>query len=125
MEFDLAGSGRDHYRSIGVRKSEAEQMSVIYVRKNGSDQHDGSSLQKPVYSLLRAFELLPVKSATGLLVDVGEGTWSEDITIPSIQFYGNSRYSRTISTRIGLEGRGSSHLGLVIRGSAGPLKYGV
>jgi len=99
-------------------------MRAVYVRKNGADHNDGSSMHSPVRTIERAIELLPVKSNVGLVVDIGDGTWTEDITIPAIQFYGSSRYSRTISTRIGLNGTGSSHLGLVIRGSAGPLRYG-
>lgn len=119
----MPGFGRDHYRSGISRKTDQKTMRAVYVRKNGSDSNEGSSIHSPVRTIEKALELLPVKSSTGLLVDIGDGTWDEDITIPAIQFYGNSRYSRTISTRIGLDGVGSSHLGLVIRGSAGSLRY--
>jgi len=108
--------GRDHYNpSRGVKSS---GFAVIYVRKAGKDHMDGS-VQRPLRTISAALEKLPASSNTGIVIDVGPGVWHEDITIPPVRFYGAKKFSRTISTRLGLGGNDSDFLGLLIRGAQG------
>ena len=108
--------GRDHYNPSRGAKSSG--FIVIYVRKAGKDHMDGS-VNRPLRTIAAALEKLPVSSNVGIVIDIGPGTWQEDITVPPVRFFGNRKFSRAISSRLGLGGSDSDYLGLLIRGTTG------
>lgn len=112
--------GRNHYNSPN-REPNSNRSFIIFVRKTGNDRNDGRRLERSVKTLARAMEIVPESSKVAVIVDIGPGLWSEDITIPSIRFFGNRVLSRSLSSKIGLGGFDTDRLGFLIRGSVGGL----
>lgn len=115
--------GRNHYKSRSELQLYSKELALtLYVRSGGHDKHDGLSLERSVQTLGRAISLCPEKSDRAIIIDVGPGEWEEDITIPPVRFFGSKKFSRSLCSRVGIEGHKTEQLGLIIRGSPGPVQ---
>jgi len=107
--------GRDHYKSNAQGTGSINH--VVYVRKEGKDTNNGT-INKPLSSISAALRRIPFESETNIIIDIGNGIWEENITIPRINFFGGKEFSRSLTTKLGLAGTYSNYLGFVIRGAA-------